>query len=134
MFLMVDIKMTKKFAQIEFKHGDSERARTIFEGLMSRYPKRVDLWSIYLDLEIKNGSVDATRYPLPFVSSGSFISQPFINSRRLFDRVIQRKWSTKKMKFFFKKYLQFEKQFGTPDGVDAVKQAAMDYVATINNS
>ena len=29
--------------------GDLERARTIFEKLISTYPKRVDLWSIYID-------------------------------------------------------------------------------------
>jgi rRNA biogenesis protein RRP5 len=42
------------------------------------------------------------------------------------------KWSTKKMKFFFKKYLDFEKKKGTPEGVDHVKEAAIRYVETIN--
>jgi rRNA biogenesis protein RRP5 len=42
------------------------------------------------------------------------------------------KWSTKKMKFFFKKYLEFEKTKGTPEGVNHVKEAAMRYVETLS--
>lgn len=53
---------------MEFKYGEAERGRTIFEGVMSNYPKRVDLWSIYLDMEIRNGEQDIIR----LVSSLSF--------------------------------------------------------------
>ncbi|KAJ3043804.1 Protein RRP5 [Rhizophlyctis rosea] len=102
------VKTICKFAQMEFKYGEPERGRTIFEGIMSNYPKRVDLWSVYLDMEIRNGDVAITR--------------------RLFERVIKLKLSSKKMKFFFKKYLDFEKNKGTPEGVEHVKQAAVAYV------
>jgi rRNA biogenesis protein RRP5 len=50
-----------KFAQLEFKHGEAERGRTILEGVMSNYPKRLDLWSIYLDMEIKAGDFEMAR-------------------------------------------------------------------------
>jgi rRNA biogenesis protein RRP5 len=50
-----------KFAQLEFKHGEAERGRTILEGVMSNYPKRLDLWNIYLDMEIKAGDVEMAR-------------------------------------------------------------------------
>jgi len=53
-FLCVDIKTISKFAQMEFKLGEAERGRTIFEGIMTTYPKRVDLWSIFLDMELRN--------------------------------------------------------------------------------
>lgn len=43
------------------------------------------------------------------------------------------KFSSKKMKFFFKKYLDFEKQHGDESGVDHVKQAALSYVESLNN-
>jgi rRNA biogenesis protein RRP5 len=56
-----DIKTIVKFAQMEFKHGEAERGRTIFEGVMSNYPKRVDLWSIYLDMEIRAAEQDIIR-------------------------------------------------------------------------
>ena len=48
--------------------------------------------------------------------------------RQLFERVIQLKVSVKKMKFFFKKYLEFEQRHGTEESVEAVKQKATDYV------
>ncbi|KAI8821806.1 uncharacterized protein EV422DRAFT_495369 [Fimicolochytrium jonesii] len=107
------VKTICKFAQMEFKYGEPERGRTIFEGIMSNYPKRVDLWSVYLDMEIRNGDVSITR--------------------RLFERVIALKFSSKKMKFFFKKYLDFEKKNGTPETVNHVKQAAVAYVESLQN-
>lgn len=96
---------------MEFKIGDPERGRTLFEGLLAKYPKRTDLWSIYLDMEIKAGELDMIR--------------------RLFERTLLLSWPPKKMKFFFKKYLDFEKKFGSAETVDHVKMAAVKYVETI---
>lgn len=48
--------------------------------------------------------------------------------RRLFERVINMKFSSKKMKFFFKKYLDFEKMYGDEVGIENVKTAAQAYV------
>ena len=50
------------------------------------------------------------------------------NIRRLFERVISMKMSSKKMKFFFKKYLEYEKKFGNEKGVEHVKAQATAYV------
>ncbi|KAI7898321.1 uncharacterized protein BX663DRAFT_525423 [Cokeromyces recurvatus] len=97
-----------KFAQLEFKHGEAERGRTILEGVMSNYPKRLDLWNVYLDMEIKAGDKELTR--------------------RLFERVASMKFSSKKMKFLFKKWLQFEKVHGTEDDVQKVKERTLAYV------
>ncbi|KAI8900511.1 hypothetical protein BC833DRAFT_523413 [Globomyces pollinis-pini] len=106
------IKMITKFGQLEYKFGEVERGRTVFEGLMTSYPKKADLWSVYLDMEVKVGDIDVCR--------------------RLFEQILQLKWSTKKMKFFFKKYLDFEKRKGTTEGVNHVKEAAIRYVETLN--
>ena len=27
----------------------------MFEGIVSNYPKRMDIWSIYMDMEVKYG-------------------------------------------------------------------------------
>lgn len=105
------MKILSKFGQTEFKVGEPERGRTLFEGLLNTYPKKSDLWSIYLDMETKIGDLEICR--------------------RLFERVLQMKWSVKKMKFFFKKYLAFEKRYGTAEGVDHVNQAAIEYVQTL---
>lgn len=49
-------------------------------------------------------------------------------SRVLFDRVVHLSVSVKKVKFFFKRYLDYEKKHGTPESIQAVKQKAMEYV------
>ena len=51
--LTSDIEIISKFAQLEFKHGEPERGRTLFEKLLSTYPKRTDIWSVYIDMMIK---------------------------------------------------------------------------------
>ncbi|BFZ59560.1 rRNA bioproteinsis protein rrp5 [Saitoella coloradoensis] len=103
------IKTILRFAQMEFKSGDAERGRTIFEGLLSSYPKRLDLWNILLDLEIALGETDAVR--------------------RLFNRVLALKLSSKKAKFIFKKWLGFEKEHGDDVSVTEVKERAAEWVA-----
>ncbi|KAJ3330237.1 Protein RRP5, partial [Kappamyces sp. JEL0680] len=37
------VKMMIKYGQAEFKHGEAERGRTVFEGLIGKYPKKPDL-------------------------------------------------------------------------------------------
>jgi rRNA biogenesis protein RRP5 len=110
-FLKIDIKNLSKYAQLEFKSGEPERGRTIFEGILDSCKKRTDLWSIYCDMEIKDGDI--------------------AHIRSLFGRILEMSWSVKKMKFFFKKYLDYEKKHGSPEGVENVKQAAIRYVESI---
>ncbi|XP_060588543.1 protein RRP5 homolog [Ruditapes philippinarum] len=97
-----------KFAQMEFKHGEPERGKTMFENTLSTYPKRTDLWSVYIDMVTKIGEFDS--------------------ARSIYNRVIEHKMAAKKMKFFFKKYLQFEERYGSEDNVAEVKRKALQYV------
>src|SRR5271170_7541492 len=60
--LIVDVKTVSKFAQLEFKYSSPEHGRTIMTGLLANYPRRFDLWSIFLDLEIKQGEPAVIRY------------------------------------------------------------------------
>lgn len=48
--------MIAKFAQLEFRYGDVERGRNMFDKVLSTYPKRTDLWSVFIDLMVKHGS------------------------------------------------------------------------------
>lgn len=41
--------MLSAAAVAEFKVGSAERGRAIFEDVLRNYPKRTDLWSVYLD-------------------------------------------------------------------------------------
>lgn len=40
---------------LEYKSGQPESGRTMFEGIVTNYPKRMDIWSIYMDMEAKYG-------------------------------------------------------------------------------
>lgn len=59
-----DLKTISKFAQLEYKHGDPERGKTIFEGIIDSHPKRWDLWSIYMDMESGQGDLANLRYKI----------------------------------------------------------------------
>ncbi|XP_030288280.1 protein RRP5 homolog isoform X1 [Sparus aurata] len=97
-----------KFAQLEFRYGDAEKGRAMFDKVLTSYPKRTDLWSVFIDLMVKHGSQK--------------------DARALFDRVIHLSVSVKKIKFFFKRYLEYEKKHGTPQSIQAVKEKAMEFV------
>ena len=56
-----DVELISKFAQMEFKLGEPERGKTMFENILSTYPKRTDLWSIYIDMVTKLKEIDAAR-------------------------------------------------------------------------
>ncbi|KAL9111016.1 MAG: hypothetical protein Q9227_004449 [Pyrenula ochraceoflavens] len=105
-----NIDLTRQFAQLEFRspHGLPERGRTIFEGLLSSFPKRVDLWNVLLDQEIRLGDKE--------------------HVRALFERIFQGNVKSKQAKFFFKKWLAFEEQSGDERSVEAVKKKAAEFV------
>ncbi|RID80736.1 hypothetical protein BRARA_A03376, partial [Brassica rapa] len=101
------IKFISQTAILEFKCGVADRGRSLFEGVLREYPKRTDLWSVYLDQEIRLGEVDVIR--------------------SLFERAISLSLPPKKMKFLFKKFLEYEKSAGDEERVEYVKQRAMEY-------
>ncbi|KFW70206.1 Protein RRP5, partial [Pygoscelis adeliae] len=104
------VDVISRFAQMEFRFGDPEHAKALFESTLNSYPKRTDIWSIYMDIMIKHGSQKEVR--------------------DIFERVIHLSLAPKKMKFFFKRYLDYEKKFGTTESILAVKRAALEYVET----
>ena len=58
---MPDVDIISKFAQYEFRYGEPERGRTMFESLLSSYPRRVDLWSVYVDMLTRLGDKEKVR-------------------------------------------------------------------------
>jgi len=124
------VETTSKFAQLEFRspNGDSERGRTVFEGLLSSFPKRIDLWNVLLDLEISAGDAEQVR--------------------RLFERVLglqnkkgkisvdaSKKLKPKQAKFLFKKWLAYEETLAAANGnekiVEDIKARAAAYVKSL---
>jgi rRNA biogenesis protein RRP5 len=120
--------MINKFGQLEFKYGDKERAKTLYEKLLSSYPKRTDLWSIYIDMLIKYDTepLIAARYFNKYIYI--YLNFLFILFRSIFDRVLSLNIPPKKMKFLIKKYLQFEKQYGTTVDINRAKERITQYV------
>lgn len=104
-------EVIQRYALGEFEVGSPDRARVIFESLLSSYPQRIDLWHVYIDKEVKLKDFDKVR--------------------AIFDRLITLKTTSHNLKNIFKKYLNFEMNFGTAHSQDIVKQKARDYVASI---
>jgi rRNA biogenesis protein RRP5 len=100
-----------KFAQMEFELGSSERGRTLFDGLLVKYPKRLDLFFVYLDKEVKYGKIEHAR---------SMLEQ----------KVQARKLSDKQMKSLFKKWYKMEEEHGTEETQEHVKESARNYVSS----
>ncbi|PWN27160.1 hypothetical protein BDZ90DRAFT_232714 [Jaminaea rosea] len=111
------VAVISRFALNEFKHqgGDIERGRTIYEGLVDSYPKRLDLWWQYIDQEAAAGNV--------------------AEARSLFERVLEgRRLSTKKARSVLKKWLDFEKAKGDAKGERAVLERARKFVEEVKRA
>ena len=54
MFYCLDVEMVNKFAQLEFRFGDVERGKTMYDSLLHTYPNRTDIWSVYIDMLVKH--------------------------------------------------------------------------------
>uniref|UniRef100_T1IID0 S1 motif domain-containing protein n=1 Tax=Strigamia maritima TaxID=126957 RepID=T1IID0_STRMM len=104
------VEVTTKMGHLEFKIGDSERGRTIFENLLANHPKRSDLWSVFIDHEVSAGNIAA--------------------ARSLLERAISINGASRQMKFLFKKYFEFEKVHGDARSIEHVKRKAKDYIGS----
>lgn len=56
----------------------------MFDNILSEYPKRKDVWDMYIDREVAAGQIR--------------------EARQLFERMAHRKWSQKKMRPLLKKW------------------------------
>ena len=110
------INVISKFGMLEFKTGNPEQGRTMFEGIVSNYPKRMDIWSIYMDMEVKYGSKDADNS---------------VQARHLFERCLSNDdimKKPKKMKLVFRKYMEFENALGNQAKLDALRKRVEEYL------
>ena len=81
----------------------------MFEGLLDRYPKKLDLWSVYIDQIAKTGDMPSCR--------------------TLIERALDRHLTVKKAKFLFKKWLALEDRIGDEAGQETAKSKAREWVA-----
>ncbi|XP_078040689.1 ribosomal RNA Processing 5 [Augochlora pura] len=102
------VNLMTKFAFLENKYGDKQRSQTLFEQILCSYPKRVDIWSCYVDSLIKSNDIDV--------------------ARKVLERAVVQTLPPRKMKTLFKKFISFEEQYGTQQNVERVQQMAAEYV------
>ena len=102
----------KDYSILEYTLGDKERSRTIISGIMSEYPKRLDIWGILVDMEIKSGCYD--------------------NVEQLFEMVVKKQYKVKQMKYIFEKWVGFEEMRGDIEKIAYVREKAGIYLKEIN--
>jgi rRNA biogenesis protein RRP5 len=105
------INLTIKFAALEFRsqNGSPERGRTIFEGLLSTFPKRLDIWNQFLDLEVQQNDHETVR--------------------ALFERVVKMKHLRPKgAKAWFKRWSDWETKNGDSKSQSKVRVKAEQWV------
>jgi len=102
-------QLTTKFASLEFKspNGDAERGRTIFEGLISAWPRKGDLWDVYLDLEKARGDQE--------------------NVRSLFERMTRLKMKKRRGEIVFKRWIEWERSVGNEKGAEKVEKLEKEW-------
>ena len=50
-----------KLSRLYFQNQLTEQGRSTFETILQNYPRRTDLWSLFIDLEVKYGSQPQVR-------------------------------------------------------------------------
>ncbi|RYG98205.1 hypothetical protein EON65_51730 [archaeon] len=103
------IETISKYALAHFDFGSHDKARSLFEDLIQHYPKRTDLWHLYVDREVKLGHVQ--------------------QARQLYERMLAGKATARNMKTVFKKYLALEMRYGDEHTQEIVRQKAAEYIS-----
>lgn len=109
------VNIISKFGMLEYKNGNPEHGRTMFEGIVSGFPKRMDIWSIYMDMEVKYGGGKANQ----------------AQTRHLFERCLsldEINKKPKKMKLVFRKYMEFESALGNENKLADLRNRVEQYL------
>jgi len=102
------LEMVTKFAQMLFVHGEPDRGCTMFEETAASYPKRPNVWTMYLDALVK--------------------AQLFDKARETFDRLFSSSLPSKKMQSFYKRLVDFESKHGNDESLLQAKRKALEFV------
>ena len=79
------------YGQLLYRYNKNEEARNMFDNILKNFPKRKDIWFVYIDKEIKFGK------------NGDKV-------RQIFDKMFEIKFKANDLKSIMKKFLEFEKQ------------------------
>ena len=94
--------LTQKFASLEFKspNGEAERGRTFFAGLIETWPKKWDIWDVYLSLEMSHGDEE--------------------NVRALFEKMSKADMKKRRAEIVFRRWKEWEESLGNAQAVKNV--------------
>ena len=134
--------LTAKFAALEWKcnNGSVERGRTIFEGLLSEWPKWTQGWDMFVDLErsrISGSSrADEPGHKAATGETTESRSETVSRVRSLYERMAKNKMKKRRARFVFKKWLEFEEGVNGSGSkeVERVKALAREYVNGLQQS
>lgn len=118
------VPLMTKFAALEFRSasGDPERGRTMFEGLLSAYPKKFDLWNQLLDLEI-SGHAAAKKE-----SGGKPKKVDGAAVREVFERGLKTKGlKPHRAKSWFQRWARWEEENGDAKSRERVSAKAKEW-------
>lgn len=105
------IEMLIYYGQLQYKYNHVEEARNTFESVLKNYPKRSDIWLVFIDKEIKHGNnLDKVR--------------------NIFEKCLKIDFKTKFLKTIIKKYLEFERDHGTQKSLEHVKQLTQSIISS----
>ena len=78
------------YGQLLYRYNNNEEARNMFDNILKNFPKRKDIWFVYIDKEIKFG-------------------KNIEKVRQIFDKMFEIKFKINDLKSIMKKFLEFEK-------------------------
>ncbi|KAF6213901.1 hypothetical protein GE061_011626 [Apolygus lucorum] len=105
------VSLISRFALLENKHGFPDQAQALFENLLTSFPQRLDLLSVYVDMLMKSESINLARSVLERAASNSL--------------------PVRKMRSIYLKWIAFEEAHGKPSDVAMVEEAAKKYVSNL---
>ena len=101
-------QMLSGYAVLLYSYDFADQGRTVFEDLVDKLPKRLDLWNMYVDQETKKRNYEYVR--------------------GLFKRMTLVKMNLNKVKGVFKKWLTFEDAHGSEKTVAEVEGLVQEYI------
>ncbi|KKY24572.1 putative rrna biogenesis protein rrp5 [Diplodia seriata] len=108
--------LAAKFGALEFTspHGDPERGRTVFEGLLATFPKRWDLWDMLVDLERSRGEKESVR--------------------ALYERMAGARMKARRARFVFRRWAEWEERNGDAKARERVEAMAREYAERLREA
>lgn len=60
-YFITELSLIVRFAIMEFKYGEEDQGAAIFETILSSDPRKVMIWTTYVDQLVKKNKIDQAR-------------------------------------------------------------------------